>query len=96
MPKLRAVSPGTIPPPPTFKQSFILATQNGFDYSSFVFVGITSAVAFATNAHPQLDSDPSAYWAYYWRGFVDKRDGNYCDMPFADRVPPGSAVLCAG
>lgn len=86
MPNFRAVSPGTIPPPPTFKQSFILATQNSFDYSSFIFVGITSAAAFGTNAHPQLGSDPSAYWAYYWRGFVDKTNGNYwviCLLPTA-------------
>ena len=86
MPNFRAVSPGTIPPPPTFKQSFILATQNSFDYSSFVFVGITSALAFGTDAHPALGSDASAYWAYYWRGFVDKTDGNYwviCLLPTA-------------
>lgn len=86
MPNFRAVSPGTIPPPPTFRQSFILATQNSFDYSSFIFVGMTSALAFGTDAHPQLGSDPSAYWAYYWRGFVDKTDGNYwviCLLPTA-------------
>jgi hypothetical protein len=77
MPNFRAVSAGAIPPPPTPKQSFILATENSFDYSSFVFVGITSALAYGTNAHPQLGSDPSAYWGYYWRGFVDKTDGNY-------------------
>ena len=52
MPNFRAVSAGTIPPPPTPKQSFILATQNSFDYSSFIFVGITSALAEGTDAHP--------------------------------------------
>jgi hypothetical protein len=77
MPNFRAVSAGTIPPPPTPKQSFILATQNSFDYSSFIFVGITSALAYGTDAHPQLGSGANAYWAYYWRGFVDKTDGNY-------------------
>jgi hypothetical protein len=84
MPNFRAVSPGTTPPPPTFKQAFKIATENSFDYSSFIFVGITSAIAFGTDAHPQLGSDPSAYWAYYWRGFVDKTDGNYwviCILP---------------
>jgi len=66
-------------------------------YSSFIFVGITSALAFGTNAHPQLGSDPSAYWAYYWRGFVDKTDGNYWVIcPVANCVSPGSALLCAG
>jgi hypothetical protein len=84
MPNFRAVSAGTIPPPPTFKQSLKIATQNSFDYSSFIFVGITSALAYGTDAHPQLGSQPSAYWAYYWRGFVDKTDGNYwviCLLP---------------
>jgi hypothetical protein len=84
MPNFRAVSPGTIPPPLTFKQSLKLATQDSFDYSSFIFVGITSAMAYGTDVHPQLGSEPSAYWAYYWRGFVDKTDGNYwviCLLP---------------
>jgi hypothetical protein len=86
MPNFRAVSPGVIPPPPTFKQSLKIATQNSFDYSSFIFVGITSAIAFGTDAHPALGSDPSAYWGYYWRGWVDKTDGNYwviCLLPTA-------------
>jgi hypothetical protein len=77
MPNFRAVSPGASPPPPTFKQSLKIATQNSFDYSSFIFVGITSALAYGTDAHPQLGSGADAYWAYYWRGFVDKTDGNY-------------------
>ena len=45
MPNFRAVSAGVIPPPPTPKQAFVIATQNSFDYSSFVFVGITSIMA---------------------------------------------------
>ena len=84
MPNFRAVSPGATPPPPTFKQSLKIATLNSFDYSSFIFVGITSAIAYGTDAHPQLGTDASAYWAYYWRGFVDKTDGNYwviCLLP---------------
>ncbi len=42
MPNFRAVSAGVIPPPPTPKQAFVIATKNSFDYSSFIFVGITS------------------------------------------------------
>ena len=41
MPNFRAVSAGAIPPPPTPKQAFIIATKNSFDYSSFIFVGVT-------------------------------------------------------
>lgn len=77
MPNFRAVSAGTIPPPPTPKQAFVIATKNSFDYSSFIFVGITSAFAEWTDAHPQLGQGMPGYGRYYWRGFVDKADGNY-------------------
>ncbi len=77
MPNYRAVSAGAIPPPPTPKQAFKIATQNSFDYSSFMFVGVTSLLAEATNAHPALGKGIGGYGQYYWRGFVDKTDGNY-------------------
>lgn len=77
MPNYRAVSAGAIPPPPTAGQAFKIATQNSFDYSSFVFVGVTSLMAWGTDAHPQLRSGMAGYGRYYWRGFVDKADGNY-------------------
>jgi len=77
MPNFRAVSAGEIPPAPTAKESFIIATQNTFDYSSFVFVGFTSLLAEGTDAHPQLGKGVAGFGRYYWRGFVDKADGNY-------------------
>lgn len=77
MPNYRAVSAGAIPPPPTPKQAFVIATRNSFDYSSFIFVGITSELAQASNAHPQLGKGVAGYGRYYWRGFLDKTDGNY-------------------
>ena len=77
MPNYRAVSAGEIPPPPTPKQAFMIATRNSFDYSSFIFVGITSLLAESSNAHKQLGKGVEGYGNYYWRGFVDKTDGNY-------------------
>ncbi|HYL38969.1 MAG TPA: hypothetical protein VEV17_23840 [Bryobacteraceae bacterium] len=77
MPNYRAVSAGAIPPPPTPKQAFKIATQNSFDYSSFIFVGITSAMAEWSDAHARLGDGLTGYGRYYWRGFVDKTDGNY-------------------
>jgi len=77
MPNYRAVSAGVIPPPPTPKEAFKIATQNSFDYSSFIFVGITSLMAEGSNAHPQLHKGIEGYGRYYWRGFLDKTDGNY-------------------
>jgi len=77
MPNYRAVSAGEIPPPPTPKQAFMIATKNSFDYSSFVFVGITSALAEWSDAHPKLGDGMAGYGRYYWRGYLDKTDGNY-------------------
>ncbi|HWF38083.1 MAG TPA: hypothetical protein VG322_06160 [Candidatus Acidoferrales bacterium] len=77
MPNYRAVSAGAIPPPPTPKEAFIIATRNSFDYSSFVFVGITSALAEWSDAHKQLGEGFEGYGRYYWRGYLDKTIGNY-------------------
>lgn len=77
MPNYRAVSAGAIPPPPTPKQALKIATQNSFDYSSFIFVGITSLLAETSDAHPKLGEGVAGFGRYYWRGFLDKTDGNY-------------------
>lgn len=77
MPNYRAVSAGELPPPPTAGQAFKIATQNSFDYSSFAFVGITSLLAEGTDAHPKLGKGVGGFGNYYWRGLVDKTDGNY-------------------
>ncbi len=77
MPNYRSVSAGVKPPPPTPKEAFMIATQNSFDYSAFVFVGITSLLAEGDNSHPQLGKGVGGFWAYYWRGYLDKTDGNY-------------------
>lgn len=77
MPNFRAVSAGSTPPPPTPKHAFVIATENSFDYSSFVFVGVTSAMAEWSDSHPQLGEGFKGYGRYYWRGYLDKTDGNY-------------------
>jgi hypothetical protein len=77
MPNYRAVSAGVIPPPPRPKEAFKIATENSFDYSAFVFVGVTSLLAEGTNTHPQLGKGVAGFWGYSWRGWVDKTDGNY-------------------
>ncbi|MGH9545615.1 MAG: hypothetical protein ACRD23_10405 [Terriglobales bacterium] len=77
MPNFRAVSAGQASPPPTPKQAFKIATQNSFDYSSFIFVGITSMLAEGSDAHKELGKGVAGFGRYYWRGFLDKTDGNY-------------------
>ncbi|HUC53032.1 MAG TPA: hypothetical protein VMR90_03250 [Candidatus Cybelea sp.] len=77
MPNFRAVSAGALPPPPTPKEAFVIATKNSFDYSSFIFVGLTSMIAEGSDAHRQLGKGVAGFGRYYWRGFVDKTNGNY-------------------
>jgi hypothetical protein len=77
MPNYRAVSAGAIPPPPAPREAFKIATENSFDYSAFVFVGVTSLIAEGTDTHPQLGKGVPGFWGYAWRGWVDKTDGNY-------------------
>ena len=77
MPNYRAVSAGAIAPLPTAREAFKIATKNSFDYSAFVFTGMTSLIAEAGDKHPQLGHGVPGFWGYYWRGFVDKTDGNY-------------------
>ena len=77
MPNYRAVSAGETPPPPSAKESFKLATVNSFDYSAIIFTGLTSLLAEGTNTHPDFGKGMPGFWAYSWRGFIDKTDGNY-------------------
>jgi hypothetical protein len=80
MPNYRSVSAGEVPPPPGFKQSFKIATRQAFDYSSFIFLGLTTSSAYWEDSHPSLDTyhgGDAVYWAYLWRGFLDKTDGTY-------------------
>ncbi|HEX5282795.1 MAG TPA: hypothetical protein VFW30_01655 [Bryocella sp.] len=77
MPNYRAVSAGVKPPPATPSQALKIATRQSFDYSAFIFVGLTSMIAEGDNSHPKLGKGIPGFWAYSWRGFVDKTDGNY-------------------
>jgi hypothetical protein len=77
MPNYRAVSAGALPPPPSPKEAFKIATEQSFDYSAFIFVGLTSLLAEGTDTHPQLGKGIGGFGQYYWRGFLDKAGGNY-------------------
>lgn len=77
MPNFRSVSGGAVPPPPGWKYNFKLATRQAFDYSSFVFLGITSLSAEGINSHPAFGKGVGGAWTYTWHGFLDKTDGSY-------------------
>jgi len=77
MPNFRSVSSGAAPHPPGWKYNFTIATHQATDYSSFIFLGITSLSAEGINAHPILGKGVDGFYAYTWRGFLDKTDGTY-------------------
>ena len=77
MPNFRSVSAGAVVPPPGWKYNFKIATRQSFDYSSFIFLGLTSASAYGMDSHPSLDKGSFPFYAYLWRGFLDKTDGTY-------------------
>lgn len=82
MPNFRSVSGGAKPHPPGWKYNFTISTRQATDYSSFIFLGLTSLTAKATDEHPSLGKGPGGLWAYTWRGFVDKTDGTYISAWF--------------
>jgi hypothetical protein len=77
MPNFRTVSGGAKPHPPGWKYNFTVATHQATDYSSFIFLGLTSFMAEGINEHPALGKGASGFYAYTWRGFLDKSDNTY-------------------
>jgi hypothetical protein len=77
MPNFRSVSGGAKPHPPGWKYNFTVATHQATDYSSFIFLGLTSITAEGMNSHPALGKGIGGFYAYTWRGFLDKTDGTY-------------------
>jgi hypothetical protein len=77
MPNFRSVSAGAVAHPPGWKYNFKVATRQSFDYSSFIFLGLTSLSAEGLNEHPDLGKGVDGFWNYTWRGFLDKTDGTY-------------------
>jgi hypothetical protein len=76
-PNYRAVSANTQLPPLSLKNKFWLATQDSFDYSSFITAGILSGVSQAKNSYPEFGSGGKAFGRYYWHAVADQAVGNY-------------------
>jgi hypothetical protein len=77
MPNFRTVSAGAAVHPPGWKYNFKVATRQSFDWSSFLFLGLTSLSAEGLNEHPVLGKGAPGFWHYTWRGFLDKTDGTF-------------------
>ena len=82
MPNFRTVSAGAVSHPPGWKYNFTVANHQAFDYSTFLFLGLTSLTAEGLNSHPALGKGVGGFYAYTWRGFLDKTDGTYLSAWF--------------
>lgn len=77
IPNYRAVGTTTLLPPLSPKQKMWLATQDSFDYSSFVLAGIVAGISQAGKSTPEFGGGGTAYGRYLWHTFVDEAVGNY-------------------
>ncbi|HEY5382203.1 MAG TPA: hypothetical protein VIJ65_08100 [Acidobacteriaceae bacterium] len=77
MPNFRTVSAGARVHPPGWKYNFTVASHQALDYSTFLFLGLTSLTAEGMDSHPSLGKGVGGFWGYTWRGFLDKTDGTY-------------------
>lgn len=76
-PLVRSVPAAAPVDAPTPRQTFMTATRVSFNPPAYAVVGLTSLIAKGLNEHPGLGNGAPGLWAYYWRGFIDRTDGNY-------------------
>jgi hypothetical protein len=76
-PNFRAVSSDVHLPPQSVKEKFVTATQDSFDYSSFLLPALLAGEQQATNATPEFRQGGIGYGRYLWHAFVDQTDENY-------------------
>ena len=91
IPNYRAVSADTQLPPLSRRDKFWLATEDSFDYSSFVLAGIIAGISQARNDTPEFHHGAAAYGRYYWHSFADQAVGNYFTealLPIATHEDP--------
>lgn len=84
VPNFAAVSPGVEFKPMTPKQKFWMATQDSFDYSSFVWTGVLAAQDYGLGSYPELGTGAAGYGRYYWRGVLDDVSNSY----FSEAIVP--------
>ncbi len=76
VPNFRAVSADQHLPAQSVKEKFKTATQDSFDYSSFIFVAGQAGIAQATNSYPEFGQGAKGYGRYYWHTLADAVNEN--------------------
>jgi hypothetical protein len=99
VPNYRAVSANTQLPRLALKDKFWLATQDSFDYSSFIVAGMFAGASQARNSTPEFRQGAAGYGRYYWHSLADQAVGNYFTeaiVPAATREDPRYYTLGHG
>lgn len=77
IPNFRSVSVDEKLPPETVKDKLKEATQDAFDYSDFIYVGMIAGVGQAENSIPEFHQGAAGYGRYYWHSLADQVDEDY-------------------
>jgi hypothetical protein len=77
VPNFRSVSADTHLPPQSVKEKLWLATQDSFDYSSFIYTGLIAGGAMASKSEPSFGQGASGYGNYFAHTFADGTIENY-------------------
>jgi hypothetical protein len=99
IPNYRAVSADTQLPPLDFKGELWLATQDTFDYSDFIFVGMLAGIDMAGKSQPTFGQGAEGYGKYYWHVFVDGAIENYMTeavVPWMTKEDPRYYTMAKG
>jgi len=77
IPNFRSVSVDVKLPPESVKDKFKESSQDAFDYSDFIFVGMLAGVGQAENSYPEFHQGAVGYGRYYWHSLADQVDEDY-------------------
>lgn len=77
VPNFRSVSVDQKLPPESVKEKFKESSEDAFDYSDFIFVGILAGVDQAEGATPEFHQGAVGYGRYYWHTLADQADEDY-------------------
>lgn len=77
VPNFRSVSVDEKLPPDSAADKFKESSEDAFDYSDFIFVGILAGVSQAEGSTPEFHTGPPAYARYYWHALADQVDEDY-------------------
>ena len=77
IPNFRSVSANASLPPQSLKEKFWMATQDSFDYSSFVYAGLFAGASMAGKSEPSFGQGAAGYGNYFAHTFADDTVENY-------------------